>query len=110
MRKTQLTLLLISAIMLVGACRKSATNQNANSNAATPAQELTGGGAAQAGEKFYFRGSIANLSIEMTLVREGERLTGTYFYPRVGKNIELKGSIDSGGISTTTSPHASWAT
>jgi len=60
-------------------------------------QEAIGGGAAPAGEKFYFRGWISNLSIEMTMVRDSERLTGTYFYPRVGKNIELKGSIDKDG-------------
>ena len=64
---------------------------------ASPSQETIGGGAAPAGEKFFFRGWIANLSIEMALVRETERLTGTYFYPRVGKNIDLKGTIDSGG-------------
>jgi len=64
---------------------------------ASPPQETIGGGAAPAGEKFFFRGWIANLSIEMALVREPERLTGTYFYPRVGKNIDLKGTIDSRG-------------
>jgi len=30
----------------------------------------------------------------MTLLRDGERLTGTYFYPKVGKNIALGGTID----------------
>lgn len=93
----RITLLLLTAVVLFGACRKSTTTQTANTNLASPPQETIGGGAAPAGEKFYFRGWIANLSIEMTLVRETGRLTGTYFYPRVGKNIDLKGTIDSGG-------------
>jgi len=95
--KIRLILFIAAAIALSGACRKSTTNQNANINAATPAQDILGGGAAPAGEKVNFRGSIANLSIEMNLVREGERLTGTYFYPRIGKNIDLKGDIDKDG-------------
>ena len=33
----------------------------------------------------------------MTLLRDGERLTGTYFYPKVGKNIDLSGAIDKDG-------------
>jgi len=49
---------------------------------------------AQAGDKYFFRGTIANLSIEMQLLRDGDRVSGTYFYPRVGKNIALAGSID----------------
>jgi len=59
------------------------------------------GGSAPAGEKFYFRGTIttgaSNLRIEMALVREGDRLTGTYLYPKVGKNIALAGTIDKDG-------------
>jgi hypothetical protein len=93
----RITLLVLAALFLSGACRKSNTTKNPNSNASTPPQETIGGGAAPTGEKFYFRGWIANLSIEMTLVRDTGQLSGTYFYPRVGKNIDLKGSIDSGG-------------
>jgi len=93
----RITLLLLIAVAVFGACRKSTTTQTSNTNLASPPQETIGGGAAPAGEKFSFRGWIANLSIEMALVRESDHLTGTYFYPRVGKNIDLKGSIDSGG-------------
>jgi len=95
--KTYLTIAILAAIAICGACRKSASNQNSNSNTAAPLQETVGGGAAPAGEKFYFRGLISDIKIEMTLVRDGERLTGTYLYPRVGKNIELAGSIDKDG-------------
>jgi uncharacterized protein (DUF2147 family) len=94
--------LLLIAVMAVAldACRKqpSASQQNANSNAATQQQDAPIGGTAPTGEKFYFSGTIAgNLRIEMTLVRDREQLTGNYFYPKVGKNIELKGTIDKGG-------------
>jgi hypothetical protein len=93
-RNFRVTVLLLIAVALFGACRKSTTTQNPNTNLASPPPETIGGGAAPTGEKFSFRGWIAGLSIEMALVRDGERLTGTYFYPRVGKNIELKGTID----------------
>ena len=93
----RITILLLIAVSLFGACRKPTTTQTTNSNLASPPPETIGGGAAPQGEKFSFRGWIANLSIEMTLVRDNDKLTGTYLYPRVGKNIDLKGSIDSGG-------------
>jgi hypothetical protein len=88
------------AIVLIslGGCRKPAGTQQ-NTNRATPApQEPAAGSVATSGEKFYFRGTIgSNLKIEMTLLRDGERVTGTYFYPKVGKNIDLKGAIDKSG-------------
>src|SRR6185503_12224378 len=91
-------LLMLTAIVLLGACRKSSTNQNANASSSGTMQDTLGGGAAPAGDKFYFRGAINyNLKVEMTLVRDGERLTGTYFYPRVGKNIDLKGTVSKDG-------------
>lgn len=93
----QTTFLLLVAVAVFGACRKSTTTQAPNTNLASPPPETIGGGAAPTGEKFSFRGSIANLSIEMTLVRDSDHVNGTYFYPRVGKNIDLKGSIDSSG-------------
>ncbi len=95
-----LCLLVVIGIAL-GACRKQTPNQpTANSNDAAP-HEAPVGGKALAGDKFYFRGTITAgeelLAIEMALVRDGDRLTGTYFYPRVGKNITLGGTIDKAG-------------
>ncbi len=96
-RKIPTLLFLVSALIGLGACRKQAASQNANSNTQT-STEAPFGGKATAGNQYYFRGTIANnLSIEMSLVREGERLTGTYFYPRVGKNINLSGTVDKEG-------------
>src|ERR1051325_6148545 len=95
--RLRVAFLLLIAVVACGACRKSTTTQKSNANLASPPQETIGGGAAPAGEKFSFRGWITNLSIEMALVRDNDHLTGTYFYPRVGKNIDLKGSIDRTG-------------
>ena len=97
--KTKLCVILVTltAIVTLGACRKS-TNSNANNSSAGTMQETAAGGAATAGDKFYFRGRINyDLKVEMTLVRDGDRLTGTYFYPRVGKNIDLKGTVSKDG-------------
>jgi hypothetical protein len=98
MRTRRLLLFLAIALISLGACRKpAATQPSANSNDA-PSHEAPVGGKALAGDKFYFRGTIANnLAIEMTVTRDGDRLTGTYFYPKVGKNINLAGTVDKDG-------------
>jgi hypothetical protein len=98
MRTRRLLLFLAIALISLGACRKpAATQPSANSNDA-PSHEAPVGGKALAGDKFYFRGTIANnLAIEMTVTRDGDRLTGTYFYPKVGKNINLTGTVDKDG-------------
>jgi hypothetical protein len=96
--KSLLLLLLIIALFSLGACRKQAsTRPAANSNDAA-VHEAPVGGKALAGEKFFYRGTIAdNLSIEMILTRDGDRLTGTYFYLKVSKNINLAGTVDKDG-------------
>src|SRR5437763_15979807 len=87
--------LLVAAI--AGACRKQEANKSPANNSTPAATEAPSGGEAQRGDKFLFRGNIANLSIEMSLVRDGDRTIGTYFYPRVGKDIAITGTINSGG-------------
>src|SRR5881394_1634738 len=87
--------LLVAAV--AGACRKQETNKPQANNNTPAATEAPAGGQAQRGDKFLFRGNIANLSIEMSLVRDSDRITGTYFYPRVGKNIALSGTVNSSG-------------
>src|SRR5712671_5617038 len=98
MRTRVLFLFLAIAIISLGACRKPAgTQPAANANDAA-SHEAPVGGKALSGDKFYFRGTIGNnLAIEMTLTRDGDRLTGTYFYPKVGKNINLAGTVDKDG-------------
>ena len=98
-RKIILILLPIGVVIASGACRRQSQSvpQTTNSNLAVT-QEKPAGGEASVGERSYFRGTIAaganNLKIEMTLVRDGERVSGSYFYPKVGKNIELNGTVD----------------
>ena len=49
-------------------------------------------------ETRFFKGSIGNaLGLQMKLVREGDKLTGSYFYQKVGTKIEVRGTIDQGG-------------
>jgi hypothetical protein len=99
-RSRLLFLLPVIGVIALGACRKQPAQgqQNANSSATPLAQDAPASGAANNGEKFYFRGTIgANLKIEVTLLRDGERVTGSYFYPKVGKNIALSGTIDKDG-------------
>jgi uncharacterized protein DUF3298/peptidoglycan-N-acetylmuramic acid deacetylase PdaC-like protein len=103
--KTRLanTLLILLVVIVAGACRKQPSEPPpAGSPTPVAAQDAPAGGTAQAGDKYFFRGTIANLSIEMQLLREGDRLTGTYFYPKVGKNIALTGTVDKGGNVTLT--------
>jgi hypothetical protein len=88
----------MAGLIISGACRKQATKQSSGNNSSSASEAPVGGGAAQTGQKFFFRGTINNtLSIEMVLVRDGDRLTGTYFYPKVGKDIALAGTVDTSG-------------
>ena len=87
--------LLVAAI--AGACRKQEANKSQANNSTPAAMEAPSGGESQRGDKFVFRGNIANLSIEMSLERDGDRVSGTYFYPRVGKNIAVTGTVNSAG-------------
>ncbi len=56
------------------------------------------GGTTPQGQTKYFKGSIGStLGLQMKLVREGERLTGSYFYQKVGTKIDVHGSVDKDG-------------
>src|SRR2546429_9034784 len=84
--------LLVAAI--AGACRKQEANKSQTNNSTPAATEAPSGGEAQRGDKFLFRGNIANLSIEMSLVRDGNQITGTYRSEerRVGKECRSRWS------------------
>ena len=96
-------LLILVLSMAFVSCRKQTRNESpANANSGPP-PEAPIGGTAPAGDKLFFRGTIAgNLSIEMILLRDGERVTGTYMYPKIGKDIALTGTIAKDGNVTLT--------
>jgi hypothetical protein len=99
-RKRLLMLLALVLAHSVGACRKTSTSPG-QTQAIAPASSAQyqhpQGGTAPAGETTYFKGSIGSaLGLQMKLVREGNNLTGTYFYQKVGTKIDVRGTIDSG--------------
>lgn len=48
--------------------------------------------------RFYYLGTIGDsLTVQMDLQIEGERVTGSYFYNRVGQPLDLEGTIDQDG-------------
>jgi uncharacterized protein DUF3298/peptidoglycan-N-acetylmuramic acid deacetylase PdaC-like protein len=98
-RQVLITCLLV-ALFVVGGCRKSSgpNTPAANPGSATEAQQHPEGGAATVAETRYFSGSIGSaLGLQMKLVREGEALTGSYAYQKVGTKIDLRGSVDKDG-------------
>ena len=99
-RSISLFITLFLAIAGAGACRKSATpvNSSAPDNSVSQDFQHAQGGMMPAGETRYFKGSIGStLGLQMKLFREGETLTGSYFYQKVGTKIELRGTIDKDG-------------
>ncbi|HQU84209.1 MAG TPA: DUF3298 and DUF4163 domain-containing protein [Pyrinomonadaceae bacterium] len=51
---------------------------------------------AQNGTK-VFRGNVGGSSVQLTLKRDGNKLSGTYFYQKVKKDLRLEGTIDNEG-------------
>ncbi len=94
-----ISLALVSAYSFV-ACRKAATpaeQTQANPPTIREQYQHPQGGSTPAGETRYFKGSIGSaLGLQMKLVRESDKLTGTYFYQKVGKKIDVRGTVDSG--------------
>ena len=103
MNKFKRSLLLFLALLLctVGGCRQRTTKSVAQtpSPEASPQETPSSAiGKPSTGERMFFRGTIAatggTVKIEMMLVRDGDRVTGNYYYPKVGKSIGLTGTID----------------
>jgi hypothetical protein len=53
--------------------------------------------AAQSGATKYYRGSIGGNHIQMSLTFNGNNITGTYSYDRVGEEIKLTGTLNKEG-------------
>jgi len=92
--------LLLIAFFGLMACQKTSapSDRTGGSPVTAPESQHAAGGTTPAGETKYFKGSIGStLGLQMKLVREGEKLTGSYFYQRVGTPINIRGTIDNGG-------------
>ena len=92
--------LLLIGFVAVTACKKASPPNE--QPAATPAnaqeRQHPESGAATVVETRFFSGSIGNaLDLQMKLTREGDKLTGSYLYQRIGKKIDLRGTIDQNG-------------
>jgi hypothetical protein len=94
--------LLLLAIIAGAGCRKASSPSApaAAPPSATPADQLNHpvGGTTPPPQTKYFKGSIgSSLDLQMKLVRDGDNLTGSYFYQKVGTRITLRGTIDKNG-------------
>jgi len=94
-------LVLTTMLLMIGsmACTKQqsgveANVQNGNENANLQSNTQPGGiaGAKNAGGRI-FTGFLSDKKIQMTLNRQGNQLSGTYFYQKIGSDISLKGQV-----------------
>ncbi len=100
LQKQLLVVLALLTLFGATACRKNSAPNG--ETAAVPAdgteRQHPEGGVAAVLETRFFKGSIGNaLDLQMKLVREGEKLTGSYFYQKVGTKIDLRGTVDKDG-------------
>lgn len=94
--------ILLLTLLAAAACRKGSAPpaSSAPPATATPAEQLNHpvGGTTAPPQTRYFKGSIGtSLDLQMKLVREGDQLTGSYFYEKVGSRINLRGTVDKDG-------------
>lgn len=78
------------------ACRRQSppSNQPGAAAAESVSSEPAGGVVAAAQTKF-FKGSIGSaLDLQMKLARDGDKLTGSYYYEKVGTKIDVRGEVD----------------
>ncbi len=96
-RSQQLLILVLLLAAAVSACKTHNEPQSEAENSSTQIQQAAGGATTQ-GQTRVFKGSISDtLGLEMKLLREGDRLTGSYFYEKVRTKIDLRGTIDNAG-------------
>ncbi len=97
MRSRSIVILLLMALVVAG-CRKSSTPAPvAPAMPPAPNEQPVNvvGGATPPPQTKHFKGSIGStLDLQMKLVRDGDKLTGSYFYQKVGTRISLRGTVD----------------
>jgi hypothetical protein len=95
-----LIILLLFVLIGLPACKKTSepTGQTANTSSGSSEVQPALGGTTPPTETKYFKGSIGStLGLQMKLMREGEKLSGTYSYQKVGTPIDIRGTIDKNG-------------
>ena len=100
MKSTKAHAVIFLIVACLTACKKAAApgEQTATNNSAATQSQVAQGGITPQGQTKYFKGSIGStLGLQMKLVREGERLNGSYFYQKVGTKIDLNGTVDKDG-------------
>lgn len=93
-----LAILLMTINLIACTGKKTGTQANSqsdNANAKAGTQPGVSGGKAALGKTF--RGAVDNNRLQMTLMRDGDKLSGTYFYQKIGSDLSLKGSINAQG-------------
>jgi hypothetical protein len=101
--RSQKQIILVLALVVflaVTACKKAAAPSEQPAATAIDAQERQHpeSGAATVVETRFFSGSIGTaLDLQMKLMREGDKLTGSYLYQKIGTKIDLRGTIDQNG-------------
>lgn len=98
----KIVVILLLALLVGVSCRKtSSPSANSAPPATTPAPEQLNhpaGGTTPPPQTKYFKGSIGmSLDLQMKLVRDGDQLTGSYYYQKVGTPITLRGTVDKDG-------------
>lgn len=94
-------LIALAVLIFLGttACRRNSSSNEGTAVSLDGQERLhPDSGVASITETRFFKGSIGNsLDLQMKLVREGQNLTGSYFYQKLGTRIDLRGSVDREG-------------
>jgi hypothetical protein len=99
-RKRVLLVIALISFLAFSACRKTSTTKEEPVAGSGDAQERLHpeSGVSSPIQTRFFKGSIGDaLDLQMKLVRDGDKLTGSYFYQKVGTKIDLRGTVDESG-------------
>ncbi|MGI8919709.1 MAG: DUF3298 domain-containing protein [Pyrinomonadaceae bacterium] len=89
------TMFVVLVLFSCAACQRRVTVTQQAPPATTTEQQSAAGGDTPAQEVKYFRGSIGSaLGLQMKLLRDGQKLMGSYYYQKIGQKIDLRGTID----------------
>lgn len=101
-----IAIIFVITVFTATACMNSPGESAAKNNSAG---ESAGGGAGSGesngggqtdvknADAKTFRGMINGIGFEMRLVRDGDKLSGSYFYTKIGKPLKLAGKIEKDG-------------